>query len=117
MSRTVVFVFGSNLAGRHGKGAALEARNHWGASHGHGEGRIGRSYAIPTKDEKLRVIPLNVIKKYWDDFYDYAKRNPEIQFLLTPFGTGLSNYTIDDVKSIMTQPPLRNIWKTGDWEK
>lgn len=51
-----VFVFGSNLAGRHGKGAALWARQHRGAVYGVGEGYRGNSYAIPTKDEHLRSL-------------------------------------------------------------
>jgi hypothetical protein len=50
-----VFVFGSNLAGRHGKGAAIWARQHRGAIYGEGSGRQGNSYAIPTKDAKLRT--------------------------------------------------------------
>ena len=53
-----IFVFGSNLAGRHGKGAALWARNNRGAVYGQGEGPQGLSYAIPTKDAKLRSLPL-----------------------------------------------------------
>ena len=51
-----IFVFGSNLAGRHGKGAALHARSYYGAKYGVGEGRTGKSYAVPTKDRDLRVI-------------------------------------------------------------
>ena len=44
-----IFVFGSNLAGRHGKGAALDAKNKYGAIYGVGFGRTGNSYAIPQK--------------------------------------------------------------------
>lgn len=50
-----IFVFGSNLAGRHGKGAALIARQRFGAVYGVGEGFTGNAYAIPTKDQNLRV--------------------------------------------------------------
>jgi hypothetical protein len=56
-----VFVFGSNLAGRHGKGAALHARQHCGAIYGQGEGLQGRSYAIPTKDAAIGTLPLDAI--------------------------------------------------------
>ena len=52
-----IFVFGSNLAGRHGKGAALFARQERGAIYGVGQGRTGNAYAIPTKDERLRTLP------------------------------------------------------------
>lgn len=61
--REVVFVFGSNLAGRHGKGAALEAAQHWGAQYGVGEGRTGNAYALPTKDANLRTLPLLEIEQ------------------------------------------------------
>jgi hypothetical protein len=53
-----IFVFGSNLAGRHGKGAALVALKKLGAIRGQGAGPMGRSYGIPTKDAALRVLPL-----------------------------------------------------------
>jgi hypothetical protein len=56
VGRDPVFVFGSNLAGRHGKGAALFARQHRGAIYGRGIGRQGNSYAIPTKDGQLRTL-------------------------------------------------------------
>lgn len=61
ISTIPVFVFGSNLGGRHGKGAALCARQHRGAIYGQGVDRQGNAYAIPTKDRLLRVLPLHVI--------------------------------------------------------
>ncbi len=115
--REVVFVFGSNLAGRHGKGAALEAVQHWGAQYGVGEGRTGNAYAIPTKGYDLRFrLPLSDIRQSYLEFWKYAFRNPETQFLLTPFGTGLSGYSISQIRSIMSGGPLRNVWESGDWE-
>lgn len=117
MSREVVFVFGSNLAGRHGKGAALEAVKHWGAEYGIGEGRTGNSYAIPTKDEDLNVRSLEEIRESYSKFVTYATDNPDIQFLLTPFGTGLAGYGLDDIRSIVHYwGYFRNIWMTGDWK-
>lgn len=115
MTRPVVFVFGSNLAGRHGKGAALEAVQHWGAQYGVGEGRTGNSYALPTKDEMMRTLPLSIIQQAYISFWKYAAYNPDTQFLLTPFGTGLAGYSILEIRSIMKCAPLRNIWETNDW--
>ena len=57
---TPIFVFGSNLAGRHGKGAALWARQHRGAVYGVGVGRTGDSYAIPTKDGRFVILVLRM---------------------------------------------------------
>ena len=63
-----IFVFGSNLAGRHGKGAALFARQHRGAVYGQGQGLQGCSYAIPTKDARLNTLPLHEIEGYVHHF-------------------------------------------------
>jgi hypothetical protein len=87
-----VFVFGSNLAGRHGKGAALAAQKHHGAIYGQGSGRQGNSYAIPTKGHKLEVLPLDEIGRHVDAFLDYARANPTDTFQLTPIGCGLAGY-------------------------
>lgn len=92
-----VFVFGSNKAGRHGKGAALHARKHCGAIYGQGVGRQGDSYGIPTKDERLRTLPLDVIRAYVRDFLVYARDHPEDEFIITPIGTGLAGYHHSDI--------------------
>lgn len=90
---TEIFVFGSNLAGRHGKGAALYAREHYGAKLGIGMGRTGNAYAIPTKDADLKVIPLDQIDKDVAVFLEYAKAHPNLTFKVTAIGTGLAGYT------------------------
>lgn len=87
-----VFVFGSNLAGRHGKGAALWAKENRGAIYGQGVGRQGNSYAIPTKGPRLGVLPLKEIAKHVADFLDYARANPNVDFQLTAVGCGLAGY-------------------------
>ena len=94
---TPVFVFGSNVGGRHGKGAALWARQHRGAIYGRGIGRQGEAYAIPTKDERLRVLALDVIRGHVAAFLDYARRHPDITFELTPIGCGLAGYRPDQI--------------------
>lgn len=87
-----VFVFGSNLAGRHGKGAALYARQKYGAVYGQGEGRQGNSYAIPTKDKNLSILPLDRIGESVERFLRYAEAHPEEVFEVTRIGTGLAGY-------------------------
>ncbi len=59
-----IFVFGSNLAGRHGRGAALVAAKRFGAAYGVGSGITGQCYAIPTKDEDLHTLSLETIATY-----------------------------------------------------
>jgi len=87
-----IFVFGSNLAGRHGKGAALYARKHHGAVYGQGVGLHGSSYAIPTKDTVLRTLPLNIIEEYVQEFICFAENHPNLTFQITAIGCGLAGY-------------------------
>lgn len=87
-----IFVFGSNLAGRHGKGAALWASRHRGARYGQGEGIQGQSYAIPTKDGSLRTLSLEEIELAVGRFIAFAKERPGLTFELTPIGCGLAGY-------------------------
>lgn len=88
-----IFVFGSNLGGRHGKGAALYAKQHCGADYGVGHGRTGSAYAIPTKDARLRTLPLLAIAEYVAIFVRYAANHPELTFNVTRVGCGLAGYT------------------------
>lgn len=93
----VVFVFGSNLAGRHGAGAAREAYEKFGADMGCGSGRMGMSYGIPTKDFRLNVMPLEQIKLYVDEFVDHALARPSETFFITRVGCGLAGYRDDQI--------------------
>lgn len=88
----MIFVFGSNLAGRHGKGAALTAKIEWGAEYGIGRGRTGDSYAIPTKDNQLRTRSLEDIAIDVKEFLEYASSNPNLEFFITRIGCGLAGY-------------------------
>ena len=99
-----IFVFGSNLSGRHGKGAALFARQYHGAIYGQGVGLQGNSYAIPTKDEKLNTLPLHTISKYVMEFLNFAEENPNLKFIVTPIGCGLAGYAPEQIA-----PMFRNI--------
>lgn len=100
-----VFVFGSNLAGRHGAGAALAARK-WGAKLGKGHGRHGQTYAIPTKDFHLNPLSLVQIRTYVDIFLHYASSLPRETFLLTPIGCGLAGYTPQQISPMFYGAPL-----------
>lgn len=93
----MIFVFGSNLAGRHGKGAALTARQDFGAEYGVGMGRTGEAYAIPTKGYKLDVLPIHMIYKYITEFKAYAYRHPELEFFVTRVGCGLAGYKDNEI--------------------
>lgn len=85
-----VFVFGSNLSGRHGMGAARTALK-WGAKWGQASGIQGQTYGIPTKDAQIsRTLSITEIKPYVDEFIVYAAANPNTIFLVTEIGCGLA---------------------------
>lgn len=88
-----VFVFGSNEAGRHGRGAALTAYKKYGAKYGYGYGRSGQSFAIPTKDTEIETLPIETINQYIQGFLAYAKSQYNTPFQITRIGCGLAGYT------------------------
>ena len=109
-----IFVFGSNLAGRHGAGAARYARQHWGAEYGVGAGPTGNAYAIPTKDEKLRPLPLAQIAVHIGRFLAYARTHPDREFLITALGTGFAGYRHEQIGPLFASAPpncrLPSLW-------
>lgn len=87
-----IFVFGSNLAGAHGGGAAQLAYNRFGAIWGLGVGLQGQCYAIPTMQGGVETI-----KPYVDEFILFAKQHPEYKFLVTKIGCGIAEFTVDEI--------------------
>ena len=87
-----IFVFGSNLAGAHGGGAARLAYNSFGAVWGQGVGLQGQSYAIPTMQGGVETI-----KPYVDKFIAFAQQHPELKFLVTRIGCGIAAFTSKDI--------------------
>lgn len=82
-----VFVFGSNLAGMHGGGAARVAMQHFGAVWGKGVGLQGQSYAIPTMQGGVETI-----KPYVDEFILFAREHSELLFYVTRIGCGIAGF-------------------------
>jgi len=97
-----VFVFGSNLAGIHGKGAARQALN-WGAVMGVAEGMSGATYAIPTKDKIVRKsLSLGAIKAGVERFIKHASENESKLFLVTEIGCGLAKFNPEDIAPLFS---------------
>lgn len=115
MFEDAIFVFGSNEAGRHGKGAALAAVKNHGAVYGQGVGLQGRSYAIPTKAADLDVLPLEVIERYVDEFLAFAAQHPEMTFKVTRVGCGLAGHRDEDIFPLFKGAP-DNCLLPGIWE-
>lgn len=87
-----IFVFGSNLAGAHGGGAASLAYKRFGAVWGQGVGLQGQCYAIPTMQGGVETI-----KPYVDEFIGFAKQNPRKIFLVTRIGCGIAGFADEDI--------------------
>ena len=87
-----IFVFGSNLSGAHGGGAARLAYNRFGAIWGQGVGLQGQSYGIPTMQGGVETI-----KPYVDEFIDFAAQHPEMKFLVTLIGCGIAGFTPEEI--------------------
>ena len=87
-----IFVFGSNLDGAHGGGAARLAWQRFGAVWGQGVGLQGRSYAIPTMQGGVETI-----KPYVDDFIEFARMHPELRFLVTRIGCGIAGFRPEEI--------------------
>lgn len=108
-----IFVFGSNTQGRHGKGAALIARNKFGAIYGQAEGPQGQSYAIITKDLTKSIHPSRTkeqITQQIHDLYEYARNNPDKEFLVAYSGTGtnLNAYSNKEMADMFSSEVIPN---------
>lgn len=100
-----VFVFGSNIRGAHAGGAARIAHEQFGAEWGKGVGMTGQCYAIPTMEGGV-----DYIKKYVDDFIDYAAHHPEKEFLVTRIACGIAGFTASEIAPLFRAAlPLTNI--------
>lgn len=100
-----IYVFGSNLAGRHGKGTALTARKKYGAVYGQGVGMQGHSYGIPTKDGDLNILPIPVIAAHVLDFLNHARNDIRRVYQLVRIGCGLSGYKPEQIAQLFIETP------------
>lgn len=109
-----IFVFGSNLKGIHGAGAALRAKD-FGAVAGRGQGLSGRSYALPTKDDPYHSLKLGEIAIHVDNFLKYASENPTMIFIVTRVGCGLAGYVDREIAPLFKNAP-GNCWFHIQWK-
>lgn len=93
-----IFVFGSNLEGRHGGGAALLAYRKWGGVWGQGVGLQGQCYGIPTMHGGPEKI-----KPYVDEFIEFARNHKELNFLVTEIGCGIAGFSPEDIAPLFAE--------------
>jgi hypothetical protein len=110
-----ILVFGSNLAGVHDAGAALQAKAIWGARERFSFGHCGNSFAIPTKDKQIEPLPPEDIKAFVEHFLAYARQHPELTFLVTRIGCGLAGHPDADISPMFAKAPANCDLPDG-WE-
>jgi len=114
-----VFVFGSNLQGAHGAGAAEFALNFRGAVIGQGEGQYGHSYALPTRSYDARdgfvTLSLEEIRSHVEKFLAHARRRTKERFFVTALGTGYAGLKHEDIAPMFVEVPP-NVILPEEWE-
>ena len=112
----MIFVFGSNLDGIHGAGAAAYAHKHHGAVWGVGEGLTGDSYALPTNGHGITKLTLAEIEQNVAAFLQFASIRNYLTFALTPVGTGLAGHSKRDIWAMLEKHGLpSNVYLTSTW--
>lgn len=115
-----VFVFGSNLEGIHGGGAARQAWSDFGAERGVGEGLTGQCYAFPTLTlpsgwRRSRKLTREELEAARDRFFAVARSMPEKTFLLTRVGCGLAGFAVEEIEPLFAGAPP-NVRKPSGWK-
>ena len=106
-----IFVFGSNLQGMHGGGAAYIAYRKFGAIMGQGVGLQGQSYGIPTMQGGVETI-----RPYVNEFIEFAKAHQELTFLVTRIGCGIAGFTDEEISPLFEQArDVENIVLPEGW--
>jgi len=98
LEKNEIFVFGSNLEGAHGGGAALMAYRKFGAVWGQGVGLQGQSYGIPTMQGGVETV-----RPYVDEFIDFARQHPELTFLVTRVGCGIAGFLDEEIAPLFAE--------------
>ena len=111
--KCLVFVFGSNLAGQHGAGAAAYAESQWGAVRGQGEGFHGQSYAIPTKSAAFHTMSIRLIMPHAEKFKAFASTRPDLLFKVTRIGCGIAGFDDLDIAPLFVGAPTNCLFDTA----
>lgn len=113
LDKNQIFVFGSNEAGIHGAGAARYAERKFGATPGLGFGFSAQTFAIPTKDWEVKVLPLDVIEFYVKRFITFTNGyyHNKWDFMVTKIGCGLAGFTPEQIAPFFKDcRDQKNIW-------
>lgn len=109
-----IFVFGSNMLGKHIGGAARQAHENFGAIWGKPEGIQGESYALPTVSRSMAPYSLAMIRTNISSFLSYARHHPEKTFLLTKIACGIAGHNEEDIAPMFKHAP-DNVVRPRGW--
>ena len=113
--KDMIFVFGSNLSGIHGAGAAAYARRNKGAIFGQGIGLQNQSYALPPTGKHISFMPLSEIEVHIDAFKDFAMNNPHLDFQVTQVACGRAGFTKEQIAPLFKNSPS-NCYFDMEWQ-
>jgi hypothetical protein len=111
----VIFVFGSNLKGIHGAGAAKSAMDEFSAIWGQAEGLQGQAYALPTCSVPGRGLHLGEIKMYVERFNQIVDTHPELHFFVTAIACGYAGYSAKDIAPMFRG--IQRCWFPWSWRQ
>lgn len=117
MPDTAIFVFGSNLAGIHGAGAAKAAHLYKDADYGVGIGFTGKAYAIPTKDYDIETLPMTAIQFFVKQFAHVSHHLRQTEFFVTRVGCGLAGYTDAQIAPLFKYCNPQNCSMPENWKE
>ena len=117
LNENEIFVFGSNLNGSHGGGAALLAKEKFGAVEGMAEGLAGQCYAFPTLDAKMKKVTKKSLAESKAKLYACAAENPDKTFLVTKLGCGIAGFSEDEMKKAFKGEKPKNVVLPAGWAK
>ncbi len=109
-----IYVFGTDIAGRHAPESAVTAARLYGAEAGKGAGASGSSYAIPYRNSEQALLPLTVIRNYLDDLFTYAASQPGSLFHVARFGCEPGAYKDTELADLFRRAP-GNVILSGQW--
>lgn len=111
LKKDEIFVFGSNIQGKHIGGAAKIAEEKFGAIEGKHKGQFGNTYAIPTVDLQKGRLKLNKVRKYVNEFIEFAEQNPNKDYLVTEIGCGIAGFTTYEIAPLFKEAiDVKNIY-------
>ena len=94
-------------------GAALTARNKFGAIYGQSQGIQGQSYAIITKELRKEYTPVSLqeVKEGVDTFIKFARDNQYLTFYVVELGCNLAYFTVEQIAPLFKPAMiLKNVY-------